>query len=85
MLDESRQPQPQSLRYILSAWSRSRRIGGLAAILTLMTLIGCSPQPDPFPAKTPEEIKQLTDVTDGVVELIRSSERDPPCGRHLRP
>lgn len=48
---------------------------GLAAILTMMTLVGCTPQPEPFPAKTPEEIKQLTDVTDGVVAVIRSSER----------
>jgi hypothetical protein len=51
-------------------------VQGLAAILTTLTLIGCTPQPKPFPAKSPEEIKQLTDVTDAVVELVRSPERD---------
>lgn len=48
---------------------------GLGAILTALLVVGCGPQSQPFPTQTPEEIKQLTAVTDGVVALIRSSNR----------
>jgi hypothetical protein len=44
----------------------------LAALLATLTLTGCGPQPKPFPAKTPEEIKQLTEVTDRTLALIRN-------------
>lgn len=47
-------------------------VRGLAALLATLTLIGCAPQPKPFPAKTPEEIKQLTDVTDRAIAVIRN-------------
>jgi hypothetical protein len=47
----------------------------LGAILTTLMVVGCGPQPEPFPAQTPAEIKQLTAVTDAVVLLIGSSER----------
>jgi hypothetical protein len=41
-----------------------------------MTIVGCGPRVEPFPAKTPEQIKQLTDVTDGAVAVIRSPESE---------
>src|SRR5687767_10574931 len=53
-----------------------RFLRGLGAILTTLLVIGCGPQSQPFQAQTPEEIKRLTAVTDGVVLLIRSSNRD---------
>jgi hypothetical protein len=47
-------------------------VRGLAVSLVTLTLIGCGPQPKPFPAKTPEQIKQLTDVTDSAIAVIRN-------------
>jgi hypothetical protein len=42
------------------------------AVLATMVVAGCGPRPEAFPAKTPEELKQLTDVTDKVVLLMRN-------------
>lgn len=53
-----------------------RLLRRLGAILTTLMVVGCGPQSQPFPAQTPEEIKRLSAVTDGVVLLIRSSNRD---------
>ena len=53
-----------------------RLLRGLGAILTALLVVGCGPRSQPFPVQSPEEIEQLTAVTDGVVALIGSSKRD---------
>jgi hypothetical protein len=53
-----------------------RFLRGLAAILTTLMVVGCGPQSQPFPTQTPEEIKQLTAVTDAVVHLVGNSNPD---------
>jgi hypothetical protein len=49
----------------------------LATLLTTLMVAGCGPQTKPFPAKTPEQLKQLTEVTDRVLLLVGSAERGP--------
>lgn len=46
--------------------------GFAVAIFATLVVAGCGPQPEAFPAKTPEELEQLTDVTDRVVLLMRN-------------
>jgi hypothetical protein len=58
-------------------------VRALAFSLMTLTVSGCGPQPKPFPAKTPEQIKQLTDVTDGTVAVIRNPEDKAALQRAL--
>lgn len=46
------------------------------AIFATLLITGCTPQPEAFPVKTPEELRQLTEVTNRVVLLSRSIELD---------
>ncbi|HEY0680744.1 MAG TPA: hypothetical protein VGD45_00290 [Steroidobacter sp.] len=46
------------------------------AILATAFFGGCTPQPEAFSVKTPEELKQLIEVTNRVVLLARSIEQD---------
>lgn len=62
---------------------RTEVMRGLALIVTTLIVAGCGPQPEPFPAATAEELKQLTDVTDRVLLLPHSSEPDAALGAAL--
>ena len=54
----------------------------ITALLAMMFVGGCARQPGAFSAKSPEELKQLTEVTDRVVILARSLEEGAePSGR----
>lgn len=46
----------------------------VTAILATVILAGCGPRPETFPAETPQELKQLTEVTDRIAALARSLE-----------
>lgn len=47
-------------------------VRSLVILLATLTLTACGPQPAPFAAKTPAEVKQLADVTNGAVAVIRN-------------
>lgn len=53
---------------------RTAFLRGLAAILATLAFVGCGPQPKAYTAKTPEELQQLTEVTDRVLLLAQSAE-----------
>lgn len=44
----------------------------LTAIVATIMVAGCAPQPKAVPAATPEELKQITEVTNRVVSLANS-------------
>lgn len=55
----------------------------VSAIVATVVVAGCARQPEAFSAKTPEELQQLSDVTEGVISLARSFEEgaDPSVRR----
>jgi hypothetical protein len=55
---------------------RTAFMQALIAIVTTVMIASCSRQIEPFPAKTPEQTKQLTDVTDSVLALVRNPDSD---------
>lgn len=51
---------------------RTALVRWVAGIVTTLMVVGCGPQPEAYVAQTPEELKQLTDVTDRVLLLLRN-------------